>query len=123
MQSRRFVTGLASLAIISAILCAIALAAVTARREERLLMSAHYQQKAAESLIAARTERFTADLAEGKIQSPILPFLNPIGEPGPHRAAAAASEARSIEYSRIGRQYEDAASRPWRSVDAATRLP
>jgi hypothetical protein len=82
-------------------------------------MAAYYQQKQAEALNAARDERYVADLAEGKVHSPILPFLNPIGNSEPHRAAAAANDERAIKYWRISQQYEHAAARPWRSVELA----
>ncbi len=89
----------------------------SARRDERLIMAAYYQQKEAESLKAASEERHIADLADGKVGSPILPFLNPIGEPGPHRVAAIVNDDKAIQYGRMSREYTDAAARPWRSVN------
>jgi hypothetical protein len=94
-----------------------------ARRDERLRMAAYYQQKGAECLNAAREERDIADLVEGKVHSPILPFLNPLGKPGPHRLAAALHDDRAIHYGRMSREYDDAAARPWRAVALTADSP
>jgi len=105
------------------VLAVVVLATAAARRNERGMMAAYYQQREVESRNAATEERHVADLAEGKVQSPILPFLNPIGEPMPHRVAAAAHDQRAIHFGRIARVYDDAAARPWRSVDLSAGSP
>jgi hypothetical protein len=120
MRFQQFRSAVACVALIATAFCLLALATV---RDERLMMAAYYQQKQAESLNAATKEDHVADLAEGKAHSAVLPFLNPIGEPGPHRVAATEHEARAIQYGRIGWAYRDAAARPWRSVDISGVSP
>ncbi len=123
MRIHRSGSSLPLIAIVTAISCSVALAMTAARREERLMMAAYYQQKEAEALDAVRHEIYLADLAAGKAQSPILPFLNPIGEPGPHRATAAVNGELAIQYARMSRAFDHAAARPWRSVDLSVNLP
>jgi hypothetical protein len=123
MRRDRLCPALASIAVITTISSLALILTATSRREERLMMATYFQQKEAEALVAAREERYIADLAEGKVRSPILPFLNPIGMPEPHRVAAAADDARAVEYGRIARKYDDAAARPWRPVDLSVRRP
>jgi hypothetical protein len=111
------------IAIMTAFSLIAVLATRYARRENRLMMAAYYQQKEAEALVAAREERYVADLAEGTAQSPILPFLKPIGKAEPHRVAAAAHDRRAFEYGRISREFDHAAARPWRSIDVTLTSP
>jgi len=108
--------------LVTAILSIVVLAIAGMRREKRLMISAYYQQKEAESLAAARQERYVADLAAGEVNSPILPFLNPIGKPERHRARAAEHDERATEYGRISQDYDDAAARPWQAVDVFVRV-
>ena len=123
MRFPRLRYALMLVAILAAGLSFVLSATAAYRREERLKMAAYYQQKAAESLHASREEAYVADLAEGKVTSPILPFLNPIGDPWPHRAAAAAHEEHATQYRRMSTEYEAAADRPWRSVDLSSYTP
>jgi hypothetical protein len=98
-------------------------AATTYRREHHRNLAAYYLQRAAESHRASREEAYVADLAEGKVSSPILPFLNPIGDPGQHRVAAAAHTERATRFRRMSSEYDAAADRPWESVNLAVRIP
>jgi hypothetical protein len=98
-------------------------ATITHHREQHRNLAAYYLQRAAESQRASRVEAYVADLAEGKVTSPILPFVNPIGDPGPHRVAAAAHEERATRYSRMSSEYDAAADRPWGSVNLPARIP
>lgn len=123
MRFHRLVAAFPSIALVVAVFCVAVCWIATARRHERLLMAAYYDQKAAESLNAARVERSIADLAEGKISSPILPFLNPIGRPEPHRFAAALDEERAVRYDQISQIYDEAAARPWRPIDLTGNAP
>jgi hypothetical protein len=123
MRFHRLRSALPLVAIAAAAL-GIGLSAIAARRrEERLMMAAYYQQKESESLNAGVQERHIADLAEGKAESPVLSFLNPIGDPAPHRLAAAVHDAQAIYYRGLSIQYDLAAARPWRSVDPSVGLP
>jgi hypothetical protein len=123
MRFPRLRYALISVASLAAGLSFVLLAMAAYRREERLKMAAYFQQKAAESLHASREEAYVADLAEGKVTSPILPFLNPIGDPRPHRVAAAAHEEHATQYFRMSTEYEAAADRPWRSVELSSYTP
>ena len=116
IKSPRSRDALMSVASLAVVLSFVLLATAAYRREERHKMAAYYQQKAAESLNASRNEAYVADLAEGKVTSPILPFLNPIADPTAHRVAAAAHEEDATRYLRTSTEYEAAAHRPWRSV-------
>jgi hypothetical protein len=98
-------------------------AATTYRREHHRNLADYYQQRAAESHRASLEEAYVADLAEGKVSSPILPFLNPIGDPGPHRVAAVAHEECATRYRRMSSEYDEAADRPWGSVNLPARVP
>jgi hypothetical protein len=123
MRFRQLGYALPLIATIAAGLSFVLLVLAASSHEERLMMAAYYQQKEAESINSSREEAYVADLAEGKVTSPILPFLNPIGDPEPHRVAAAAHEQRANEYGRMSREYEAAAVRPWQSVDLVSRRP
>jgi hypothetical protein len=123
MRFHRLRAAWRSIAIASAVSCLAVWLVAAARRDERLLMAAYYEQKAAESLNAAREKRSIADLAEGKVSSPILPFLNPIARPEPHRLAAAAHDERAARYRRLCQIYDEAAARPWQLVDRTGRAP
>ncbi|MGO9469605.1 MAG: hypothetical protein ACLQIB_25120 [Isosphaeraceae bacterium] len=123
MQFRRLAYAWPLFATIAAGLFFILLITAASRRDERLVMAAYYQQKGAELLNASREEAYIADLAEGKVTSAILPFLNPIGDAESHRVAAAAHADRATRYGRMSSEYEAAAAQPWRSVDLSLRTP
>jgi len=123
MRFPRLRYALMLVAILAAGLFFVVMAMAAYRRQERLEMAAYYQQKAAESLHASREEAYVADLAERTVTSPIVPFLNPIGDPWPHRVAAAAHQEHATQYCRMSTEYEAAADRPCRSVDLPSHKP
>jgi len=123
MRFRRLRSAWPLFATIAAGLSVTLLMTAGARRDERLVVAAYYQQKRAELLNASREEAYIADLAEGKVTSPILAFLNPIGDAESHRAAAAAHADRATRYGQMSSEFEAAAARPWRLVDVSLRSP
>jgi hypothetical protein len=120
---RRIRQALPWIGTIAAVSSLLLWAAATHHREHHRDLAAYYQQRAAEAERASREEADVADLAEGKVTSPILPFLNPIGDPGRHRVASAAHSERATRYRRMSSEYKAAADRPWGSVNLPARTP
>jgi hypothetical protein len=117
MNQRRRKPLILGMTVLSLIVAGVSVGNGLQRRADYLALAEYHLGEMAAFDSARRSDGELADMFEGKApQSPMLAFLNP-GDPVKIRSSESINAQRAAYHSALSRKYQQAADRPWSSVE------